>query len=512
MRPEDKGTPSDHIDAEIEPHTTVDAGKTAASLEKADNSTSSPDGAQSQSGPESTEFSLLSWTPPSGTPTQESWPKSHIEYVAWIHLEYVLSVCAVPVLTPKLQDCSTQKRGLHFVSQTTSWEDKSKEDYTPVALTCGDIFAFQFLIEVAKKLAHHPAPNPYIKTTQKRIRKVLHGHVRWLESLRTMDQPIAEGKRKRLLKSGCYSANYLVTGQIQHSDMRGFSWKPCDSVTDTPFHILKLIDYMDLCKAFGDNGQEAEVLVRRILRDVWVPWYHELDDLDKRASFAWPHATGKGFNTYTLADQFWIWKTLKALHDSGVSNQELSTNSSENEPAVWNSVVKEWILHFYDSDLPKVDIKERFYEKFGQVTKRFHPHDVQRGILQRFTTENAILRKRMLAVTRSPIETRFLFHARDTALFYGQDCGFFLPGSSFQELWNNTIEAQIHHNESQDAGWDKALRYALGIVAGCRHLTFNNRSSEGLVRNSIKVLISSTGHNGFFPGQLDMATKEPDLL
>lgn len=135
VRPEEKETSSDHIDAEIEPHTTVDAGKAAVSSEKAEIPTNTPYGAQRQSGSESTEFSL-----PLGTPTQASSPTSHIEYVAWIHLEYVLSVCAVPVLTPTLvEDCSSQDRDFHSVSQTTPWEDKAEEDDTPVALTCGDM-------------------------------------------------------------------------------------------------------------------------------------------------------------------------------------------------------------------------------------------------------------------------------------------------------------------------------------------------------------------------------------
>lgn len=302
-----------------------------------------------------------------------------------------------------------------------------------------------------------------------------------------------------------------MTGHIKRSHIGLYSWQPNNSVTDTAFHALKLLDYMELCKEFGGKGQEAEELIRRILRDVWVPWFRELDNLDKRASFAWPHAAYKSCNTFRLADHFWIWKTLKALHDSGVSNPQSSTNS-KNEPGVWDSPEQGWILRFYGSDPQSSDDKKQAYEKFAKVVERLHPDDVQRGALQRFTTDNDVLQKSMLAVTRSPRETRFLFHARDTALFYGQDCGFFLPESHFQKLWNRTIEAQIHHKESQDTGWDKALRYALGIVVGCGQLTLNNRSFKELVRNSVNVLISSNGHNGFCPGQLDVATKEPDLF
>lgn len=268
---------------------------------------------------------------------------------------------------------------------------------------------------------------------------------------------------------------------------------------------------MNFTKGCDTDAKEAEELVHRILRDVWVPWFHELDKLDKRGSFAWPHAVDEDVNTYRLADHFWIWKTLKTLDDLGVSNHQPSTKSRENERLVWKDEEIQWMTYLNNSDALGID-PNQLEERFGKIAKRLSPSDAQRGILQRFTTENEISRKRMLAMTRSPRETRFLFHARDTALFYGQDCNFFLPGSSFEELWANTIEAQIHHNENQDAEWDNSIRYALGIVAGCRGSTLNERSARDLVMKCVGVLINISGHNGFFPGQLDEATKEPNLF
>ncbi|KAJ0108354.1 hypothetical protein J7T55_005331 [Diaporthe amygdali] len=298
--------------------------------------------------------------------------------------------------------------------------------------------------------------------------------------------------------------------EIERSENNN-SWQPNDSVTDTPFHVLKLVEYMNFTKGCDTDAKEAEELVHRILRDVWVPWFHELDKLDKRGSFAWPHAVDEDVNTYRLADHFWIWKTLKTLDDLGVSNHQPSTKSRENERLAWKDEEIQWMTYLNNSDALEID-PNQLHERFGKIAKRLSPSDAQRGILQRFTTENEISRKRMLAMTRSPRETRFLFHARDTALFYGQDCNFFLPGSSFEELWANTIEAQIHHNENQDAGWDNAIRYALGIVAGCRGSTLNERSARDLVMKCVGVLINISGHNGFFPGQLDEATKEPNLF
>ncbi|KAL1848509.1 hypothetical protein Daus18300_013610, partial [Diaporthe australafricana] len=356
----------------------------------------------------------------------------------------------------------------------------------------------------------------------KRIKLILLGHVRWLESLRMTDQPAGPETRRRLLKNGCFAANYWVTGELERAG-KNSSWQPDDSITDTSFHVLKLVEYMNFCKKYDGGEEDGKKLAHRILGDIWVPWLHELDKLDRRASFAWPHALDEGVHKYRLADHFWIWKTLKALEDSGFLTHQASTKTRGEEKHPRKDEGLKWMLHFGDpkgsndsddSDDSGAEDRhsKRVYEKFGKVTKRLLPGDTQRGMLQRFTTVNDTSGERMLAVTRSPRENRYLFHARDTALFYGQDCGFFLTGSSFEGLWANTIESQIHHNESSEVGWDNAIRFALGIVAGCRDVTLNKRTPEDLVKRCVNVLINSSSHNGFFHGQLDEATKEPRIF
>ncbi|KUI53688.1 hypothetical protein VP1G_01109 [Cytospora mali] len=131
-----------------------------------------------------------------------------------------------------------------------------------------------------------------------------------------------------------------------------------------------------------------------------------------------------------------------------------------------------------------------------------------REVLRRFTTENDA-RKRLLAVTRSPRATRFLFHARDTALFYGLDDDLFIQDTSIHKLWTNTIESQSYHEENQETWWDSAMRYALSIVIGCRERRINDRTPDELVRTAIETLFRISSPNGFVPRQLDMTTKEP---
>ncbi|KAL1856824.1 hypothetical protein Daus18300_010587 [Diaporthe australafricana] len=115
----------------------------------------------------------------------------------------------------------------------------------------------------------------------------------------------------------------------------------------------------------------------------------------------------------------------------------------------------------------------------------------------------------MVALTRSPRETRFLFHARDTALLYAQDMGFFPEDASIREAWKNTVDVQRFHENNQEARWDNALRYALSIMLGVRGHQINNRKPGNMVRAATEVLLRSSSENGLFPGKLDIVTKGP---
>lgn len=80
---------------------------------------------------------------PAGRLAQGSSPKSHIEYIAWRHLEHVLSVCAIPVSSPTLfEDRSHLGAGRPCAPHPASWEEEAPwatKDDRLVALTCGDM-------------------------------------------------------------------------------------------------------------------------------------------------------------------------------------------------------------------------------------------------------------------------------------------------------------------------------------------------------------------------------------
>lgn len=297
-----------------------------------------------------------------------------------------------------------------------------------------------------------------------------------------------------------------MTGFITNRESA--TWQPDDTVTDTPFQILKIVEYLHMCKQ-----EEERAAAHEILRDIWIPWLLELEKTDLRSSYAWPHAFHGDVNIFRLDDHVWVWRALRSLEKLDLWKSLPSLKSINEGKVTWERSNYHWIFQFYGPKEADLDEKEAF-ARFEKLAKRLLPGDVQRNSLQRFTTENDLdaSRKRMLAVTRSPRETRFLLHSRDTSLFYGEDLGFFLPGSSYHELWENTLGAQLHHDENKETSWDNAIRYALGIVVGTRDWTLNNKAPAELVRTCADVLIRSSSHSGFIPGQLDKATKEPRLF
>ncbi|KAF7911108.1 uncharacterized protein EAF01_002616 [Botrytis porri] len=137
----------------------------------------------------------------------------------------------------------------------------------------------------------------------------------------------------------------------------------------------------------------------------------------------------------------------------------------------------------------------------------------RREVVQRFTVHNQNYQsiKRMLAVTRSMQESRFLFHARDTALFYNID-RMEWKGTQFIELLKNTIDSQPHHVDNGDPSWDNTLRYALAILIGTYVYKINAEPSFELVESSIEVLFGSFSSNGFVSGRIDKNTKEQVLF
>ncbi|KAF5523655.1 hypothetical protein CGCA056_v004233 [Colletotrichum aenigma] len=405
---------------------------------------------------------------------------NHIDFVARRKLEHILSVCAIPLRDPE-----------------------EEGDIVPVALTCGDtsghrvsspasFFAFSFLLEISKRLTAARSKDQYdtYGELRKRIYSVCRGHLKWLNSVEKTD-------------SNCFSANYWVKGNKMSRNEESESFMPIDSLTDTPFQIIKVFEF-----ASQYHGEDELDLARGIIKQVAIPWITALNKSDVRISRAWPHSQDEGCNKYRLSEHVWIWRALKLVEghfrdfpEDKVSDAEDEKFSGEPSRGQQSKEIRDVTVAQHDQVLTD-----------DSLLRRFDSRDVQRDILRRFTAENEISKKRMLAMTRSPRETRFLFHASDTTLFYGINRDFFSEKTSLNEVWQNTIEAQVHHNENSETGWDNSIRYALAIMLGTRDISINKRPPQELIKSSLEVLFGSTSPNGLLFGLLDSNTKESALF
>ncbi len=255
-------------------------------------------------------------------------------------------------------------------------------------------------------------------------------------------------------------ANYLVTGKAMKVDEWTQRYLPSDSITDTAFQLLKGRECLN------HYNKEFSKSKRDNIKKICNSWIMALRNLDTRDCSAWPHTQRDDMSIFRLDDHVWIWKAFTAIEDL------------------------------------------QLWPEGGTVRKMKYSSEAQREILRRFTTENEILKRRMLAVTGSSRETRFLFHAKDTALFYGYDEDFPLLNTSFRKVWENTMEAQaLHGHYNQDTFWDTTLRHALAIMMGTRNYSINQLSPADSTKRSLEALFEVVGVNGFFPGEIDAFTK-----
>lgn len=370
---------------------------------------------------------------------------------------------------------------------------------------------------------------PYIQSLRDRIYKVCEGHMTWLREVRSQspsDQAPGEQQARKsdvaemstqidgrgnLLPSGCFAANYWPTGKLMRLPPDSQSWLPGDSIRDTAIQLLKVADFINVSEKQYNVVRKD---LRDLLNDIHVPWLYELDKRDRRGKCAWPHAQDDGINTFRLEDHYWIWKALESakILDLDSTEPQLTAKSSTEERKSLSTAERDKWLCILE-EIPE-DEKYRLKiagERYLETTRRLRSVDVQKTMLQRFTTETDSPRQRMLAVTRSPRQTRFLLHARDTALFYDQG-GFLLADTAFKGLWEKTLSSQVLHEENEDTTWENALRFALGILVASSGFRLNKRSSIDLMRYSTQALLRSCCHNGFIGSELVAGTHAPLLF
>ncbi|OJK04253.1 hypothetical protein ASPACDRAFT_112700 [Aspergillus aculeatus ATCC 16872] len=408
------------------------------------------------------------------------------------HLEHILSVCSIPLDKTPLKIVNTPTTSA--MKHTSTAQKLNSPTPAPgnrgVALTCGDTgdhrvsisggyFAFMFMLEMYKLLEMHPNTSDLCG----KIKWTCKDHLEWVFNLKP---------------EAASSANVRIDGELikvgdSSTDVLN------DNPTIMPYHIIKATEYL---RVFHDL-EDFEFVCKR-LGNMCKEWFLQLNQTKNRRTPTWQHFQGSDVPYYRLGDHVWIWKALKGIEE--VLNWIESRN---HDPSA--GYIESAVLHDFSK------LRERMFtlmaEKRGrrQATPAeereqniyFNSEDLRKENIKRFTVRNEVFNKRMLSVTRSASETRFLLHFRDTVLYYGALWGFF---EGQEDLIKALLEIQTRHDDSlcDEMEWTNPLRYGLALLWS-RHgyrLAWAN-SADQMEYRAKRVLLGSSSTTALFYGHLN---------
>ncbi|KAL4765786.1 uncharacterized protein BDW70DRAFT_167587 [Aspergillus foveolatus] len=328
-----------------------------------------------------------------------------------------------------------------------------------ISLTCGDFgdhrvcvsgsyFAVMFMLKMYQHAKQSTLQNKHSREriraqkSMRRIHETCKGHLLWLS---------------RLANKDLFSTNLWVDGtRIPNSSDTSL---PPDSPTNVPYHILK-------------------------------EWVNHLRTTKNRLSPTWEHLQNiSDIPIYRLSDHVWIWKALhdvqeliqKVQEEKRKIQLETRTSQAVRMTVGANQASSTRTLDDFLREVGPLFTSLRMRRPLSKHSLDFAVEDMRKQNIRRFTLENDVLKKRMLSVTRSARETRFLFHSRDTVLYYGISWGFLKKDQ--MDLFEQLVKTQIHHDEEgvDEARWDNSLRYALALLmAQSEHQLDQSRRNEAL--------------------------------
>ncbi|KAH7052355.1 hypothetical protein B0J12DRAFT_752023 [Macrophomina phaseolina] len=472
----------------------------------------------------------------------------HLDFALKRNLEHILSVCSIP-----LQPHSGVER-------------VGREEVVPYVLTCGDMsghritgassfFAFQFLLSVLKfidsedarechftpgtcaSMGHskgcqnHPEKCktilPSVEWLKERIISTCRGHVKWI------------CERAKPEKNIGFSPHYWATGEI----IPDTPWNRLPSWTDSPLQILKVSEFSNHPKNGGD------LALKELLQKI-NPWQKSLIDQNKRGKYVFPReyisdqdsklpryeieyqgsvsprtpdsllVPDEADKIYYLSDHAWIccavqgveklWEKLNPSKSDSIDNQITTDAEIKNDSDPNHGRCSEW-------------------------RKNYSFAETKRIIVKRFTLENPFSSQRMLATSRTPTETRFLFYPRDTALLHASTTVFAdgvkqasaKPGKDgarensrkkqnhsidqdwkyLLDVWNHSLDAQKSYDEYQDLDWTEPMWYVLVLIMSSRGKHVNGMETDKAFDAALHALLGSSSSNGLFPGLLNDANE-----
>lgn len=354
-------------------------------------------------------------------------------------------------------------------------------------------YSFQFLLLAWEQFdpkkfhsrVHGPEVLSYIKTMRDRIERVCMGHMIWL-FLR--HETLSESR----------NPHRWVNGD-PISEWKDNKYLPAKSLVDMPFRIIMAGDFYKLFEGFNKRFGAQENPLESVKKTIGN-WIRNLDQTNRQRLYAFPRYRNESTRNYYFTDHAMIWWAIKSTEQLGLKSQLFVPTVTDSKSALYQKVL---------------EARKSGHDQFGKgfLAPTSYSADLFRSqIIKRFTTENPVSKRRMIAVSRSPAQTRFLLRTRDASLFHVMSLGLFdkpgmasSPGSWHNKIdvWRNTVDCQMAHEDNDDANWDEPLRFALAIVMAHHGKSINLRQVGEMRNHAMSVLLQSTSASGLFPGKLD---------
>ncbi|KAJ6031988.1 hypothetical protein N7540_002720 [Penicillium herquei] len=339
-----------------------------------------------------------------------------------------------------------------------------------------------FMLEMYKRLDPSDSQkspwlfeNQAVNGLRRRIRETCKGHLDWIFNLD--------------LDAAC-STNLWISGK--RIDSYSETSVPKNCPTNMPYHIIKVTEFLRVVEDFV--GKEP---IYQKLAILCKGWFSRLKTTKNIRTPTWEHVEGSDIPSYRLGDHIWIWKALKGVEDLMNEMGPQSANGSI------YSDERQQFLKLKDRISTLKAERLRGHADEDEETIFFNAEDLRKENLKRFTIKNEIFNRRMLSVTRSASETRFLFHSRDTVLCYGMGWNFF---KSHDEPLRELMNVQTKHDDilCEESYWKNPLRYGLALLMSREDCQLESMySPDRMEQHARKLLLSSSSENGLFPGQLN---------
>ncbi|KAJ0305528.1 hypothetical protein COL516b_005224 [Colletotrichum fioriniae] len=265
-----------------------------------------------------------------------------------------------------------------------------------------------------------------------RIEHVCKGHMKWVF-------------REAAKSASPFSPNYWTNG-AEIDDWKTDPWLPGKSLVDAPFQFIKAADFY---KRLGKDMPDELIEKAKVAYGKWI---RDLGEVEKSEKFAFPSYKAsddrKPIKTFYLTNHALIWQAVRSAESMNLQST------------------------------PKDD------SELGKKMGRYSADRLRENIVKRFTTENSLLKQRMIAVKRSPTQTRFLFRSKDVALFRAMEEGLFEQADI---QWMNTLDSQKHHEGNDDTDWSDPRRFALAITMAQHGRFINLRTRKELIKQAFRL-------------------------